>query len=107
MITAEALRLASQGATTELHRLCMLAERAADALAAAETRADKAEAALKRARQRHAQLKTAPADLVMASAALLDRLDTMTTEQFATGGEKAEREALRTILEAIAPAVVE
>lgn len=101
MVTAEALRLTSQGAQTELHRLCLLTEGAADALAAAEQRAAAAEAKAKRASTRLAQLRTAPADLALAARALLDRLDTITTAQFAAGGENAERETLRTLLEAI------
>ena len=101
MITAESLRLAMLGAQTEVQRLCMLTGLAADALAAAELRATAAEQALERTKKRQAKLKTAPADLVAASAALLDRLDTITTAQFQCGAEKAEREALRTVLEAI------
>jgi len=101
VITAEALRLAAQGAQTELLRLCVLVEQSASALAAVEQRAEKAEAQLARAKQRQAQLRTAPTDLVAASAALLDKLDTITTAQFARGAERTEREALRAILEAI------
>lgn len=101
MISAEALRLASLHTQTELALLCRLADDAAAALAAAETRAAKAEAALKRAKQRQAELKTAPADLVAAARAYLDKVCDITTEEFQCGGEKAEREALRTVLEAI------
>ncbi len=36
--------------------------------------------------------------LEVAAAALLDRLDNMTTAQFSCGGERAEREALRALL---------
>lgn len=38
------------------------------------------------------------AELEAAAAALLKRLDNMTTEQFANGGERGEREALRALL---------
>jgi hypothetical protein len=101
VIAAEALHLAALGATTEVQRLALYAEQSAQALFQAEQRAEKAEAALKRARQRQAQLKTAPADLTRAARAHLDMIDTITTEQFQCGEEKAEREALRAILEAI------
>ena len=102
MITAEQLALAAHGAQTELLRLCTLVESAAAALTAAEQRATAAEAALKRAKQRQTQLATAPSDLVSAARALLDRIDAITSDQFACGAERAERERLRAILEAIA-----
>jgi len=35
------------------------------------------------------------ADLLAAAEALLDRLDTMTTEEFRHGGEREQRESLR------------
>jgi hypothetical protein len=101
MITSDALRLAAQGATTELHRLCTLVALSAQALATAEQRAEKAEAALSRAKKRQAQLKAAPADLAATARALLDKIDTITTEQFASGAERPAREALRTVLEVI------
>lgn len=101
MITAEVLRGAAQGAQTELHRLCGLVEQSAAALAAAEQRAATAETALAQLKKRQAQLRTAPADLVAAAQALLDRLDMITTAQFAAGAERAEREQLRAVLETL------
>ena len=41
------------------------------------------------------------AALVSAAERLLDRIDHMTSEQFSQGGEKAEREELRSVLAAI------
>ena len=101
MITAESLRLATQGAQTELARLCALVEQSAAALAVVELRAVAAEHALARAKKRQAKLKTAPADLVAAARAHLDMIDTITTEQFQCGAERPAREALRAVLEAI------
>jgi hypothetical protein len=101
VITAESLRLASLSAATEVQRLALYAEQSAAALAAAEQRAEKAEQALKWARQRQAKLKTAPADLVAAARSHLDKIDSITTEQFCCGDERETREALRVVLEAI------
>lgn len=42
-------------------------------------------------------IATAP-ELLACAKALLHRLDTMTSDEFALGGEKAEREALRATL---------
>lgn len=98
-MTAEILRLAALAAQTEVTRLAQLATQSADSLAAAEARAEKAEAALKRAK---AQLKRAPVvqpELIAAARALLQKLDDITTEQFALGAERDEREALRALVE--------
>lgn len=40
-------------------------------------------------------------ELLQSSKALLDRIDNMTTHEFSLGGEKLEREALRSILDKI------
>jgi hypothetical protein len=101
VITAESLHLASLSANAEVQRLCMLVEQSAAALATAELRATAAEQALKRAKQRQAKLKTAPADLTRAARAHLDKIDSITTEQFQCGAERETREALRAVLEAI------
>lgn len=41
-------------------------------------------------------------DLLTAAKALLDRIDNITTEEFARGGERAEREAMRQAIEPMA-----
>lgn len=84
----------------ELDRLIDKLEQAAAALSAAEGRATVAEGKLSRlrAKQRQPPIDT---QLVKAARALLSRLDTITTEDFARGGEAAEREALRAVLVAL------
>ena len=52
------------------------------------------EAEFWRLRAEIADLKAQNADLLAAAEALLDRLDTMTTEEFRHGGEREQRESL-------------
>lgn len=101
MSEADKLHFTAFRAQFEVDELAKLAEQAAVTIRAAEQRATKAEAALKRSQQRLAALKTAPDDLVRAARAYLDKMDGITTDAFACGAEKAEREALRAVLDAI------
>lgn len=101
MSEADTLHFAAFRAQFEVDELAKLAEQAAVTIRAAEQRATKAEAALKRSQQRLAQLRTAPDDLVQAARAYLDKMCDITTDEFACGGERAEREALRAVLDAI------
>lgn len=100
-MTAESLRLAMQATQTHVTQLAREVEGYAAALAEVEERAESATAALARERTRIKTLRTAPDELVAAAAALLDKLDRMTTEDFARGAERDEREGLRAVLEVI------
>lgn len=94
-MSAESLRLAMKATQTHLAQLAREVEGYEAVLASAEA----ATAVLAHERTRIKTLRTAPDDLVAAAAALLDKLDTMTTEDFAHGAERDEREGLRAVLE--------
>lgn len=47
------------------------------------------------ARARREELRQQPRDLLAAAIALLNKIDDITTHEFARGGEREEREALR------------